>query len=114
MLSNAFKYSPDGGDITLSVTRHGAANREEICIEVADQGIGMAPTEASRLFERFYRADPSGAIPGTGLGMSLVKDIIELQDGRIEVDSVKGKGTTVRIFLPSAADPRADLAAARG
>lgn len=114
VLSNAFKYSPHGGDITLSVMHHTTPDRAEICIEVADQGIGMAPTEASRLFERFYRADPAGTIPGTGLGMSLVKDIIELQDGRIEVDSAKGKGTTVRVFLPAAADACADRSAASG
>lgn len=104
VLSNAFKYSPDGGDITLSVMRRETAQRAEICVEVTDQGIGMDSTEVGRLFERFYRADPSGTIPGTGLGMSLVKDIIELQDGTVEVDSVKGAGTTVRVCLPAAGD----------
>lgn len=64
----------------------------------------MAPHEVARLFERFYRADPSGTIPGTGLGMSLVKDIIELQNGIIEVESNKGKGTRISILLPEAKD----------
>jgi len=100
VLSNAYKYSPDGGDITVSVTRRAANGRGEAGIVVSDQGIGMNESEVSRLFERFYRADPSGAIPGTGLGMSLVRDIIEIHNGNIEVSSTKGKGTTVSIFLP--------------
>ncbi len=104
VLSNAFKYSPEGGEITVNVMRQSRAGRSFVSIEVVDQGIGMESHEVARLFERFYRADPSGKIPGTGLGMSLVKDIIELQDGVVEIDSVKGKGTTVSILLPAAED----------
>ncbi len=100
VLSNAYKYSPDGGDITVSVTRRAVNGRGEAGIVVSDQGIGMNETEVNRLFERFYRADPSGAIPGTGLGMSLVRDIIEIHNGNVEVSSTRGKGTTVSIFLP--------------
>ena len=102
VLSNAYKYSPDGGDIAVSVKRRTANGREEIGIAVSDSGIGMDETEVNRLFERFYRADPSGAIPGTGLGMSLVKEIIELHDGSVEVSSAKGQGTTVTLYLPEA------------
>lgn len=100
VLSNAYKYSPDGGDITVSFTRRAVNGRDEAGIVVSDQGIGMNESEVNRLFERFYRADPSGAIPGTGLGMSLVRDIIEIHNGNVEVSSAKGKGTTVSIFLP--------------
>jgi PAS domain-containing protein len=68
-----------------------------------DQGIGMSPEQLAGVFERFYRADPSGNIPGTGLGMSLVKEIVELQGGRVEVLSQLGSGTTVTLWLPLAA-----------
>ena len=54
---------------------------------------------------RFYRADPSGNIPGTGLGMSLVKEIVELQGGRVEIASALGRGTTVTLWLPLAPVP---------
>ncbi len=52
------------------------------------------------MFERFYRADPSGTIPGTGLGMSLVKEIVELQGGRVDIESQPGEGTRVTLWLP--------------
>jgi PAS domain S-box-containing protein len=68
-----------------------------------DQGIGMSPEQLARVFERFYRTDPSGNIPGTGLGMSLVKEIVELQGGRVKVLSQLDSGTTVTLWLPLAA-----------
>ncbi len=102
IVSNAFKYSPHGGEISVSVTRREKDGRSFVSIEVADEGVGMAPQEVARLFERFYRADPSGSIPGTGLGMSLVKDIVELQDGIVEVESEKGEGTKIILLLPEA------------
>jgi signal transduction histidine kinase len=70
---------------------------------VADHGIGMSRAQLGHVFERFYRADPSGAIPGTGLGMSLVKEIIELHHGSVELQSQLGQGTTVKLWLPEAA-----------
>ena len=69
-------------------------------IRVTDQGIGMAPEELARVCERFYRADTSGAIPGTGLGMSIVKEIIDLHRGALRISSIPGQGTVVEIFLP--------------
>jgi len=71
-------------------------------IEVQDQGIGMTVEQLSRVCERFYRADASGKIPGTGLGMSIVKEIVELHGGEIELSSVVGRGTTVTLWLPRA------------
>ena len=105
VLSNAYKYSPDGGEIALTIMRHTRNGRAEVAIQVSDAGIGMDETEVGRLFERFYRADPSGAIPGTGLGMSLVREIVELHNGTIEIDSTKGLGTTVTVNLPEATQP---------
>jgi signal transduction histidine kinase len=69
-------------------------------LRVTDQGLGMTPEQLARVFERFYRADPSGNIPGTGLGMSLVKEIVELQGGQVELQSEAGVGTAVTLWLP--------------
>ena len=74
-------------------------------IAVIDQGMGMTPEQRSRLFERFFRADTSGNIPGTGLGMTIVKEIVELLDGQVAVDSEFGRGTTVTLWFPVATQP---------
>lgn len=104
VLSNAFKYSPDGGDIALStVLREGDGDRQ-VGIRVTDQGMGMTGEQLARVFERFWRADPSGSIPGTGLGMSLVKEIVELQEGRVQIESMPHQGTTVTLWFPLTTD----------
>ncbi len=99
LLSNAFKYSPGGGEVSLAVQledRDGAAG---VVIEIRDQGIGMTEAQLARAFERFYRADASGNIPGTGLGLNLVKEIVDIHDGVIELSSAPGVGTTARLWL---------------
>jgi signal transduction histidine kinase len=103
VISNAVKYSPEGGTI-LVTTQTGELRGEPAAgLRVTDRGIGMSPEQLARVFERFYRADTSGNIPGTGLGMSLVKEIVELQGGRVDVASTLGKGTSVTLWLPLAA-----------
>src|SRR5450830_574297 len=102
VLSNAYKYSPNGGDIDLFVLSEDHEGVTEIGLRVTDQGIGLTPAQMSRLFERFVRADPSGNIPGTVLGMCIVKEIIELHGGRVDVQSEKDVGTTVTLWLPVA------------
>jgi signal transduction histidine kinase len=72
-----------------------------VCVEISDQGIGMTPEQLTRVCERFYRADTSGKILGTGLGMSIVKEIIELHRGTLHLDSTPGQGTCVRLCLPA-------------
>ncbi len=68
---------------------------------VQDEGIGMTPDQVSKIFNRFYRANTSDtAVPGLGLGMSLVKSLIEAEGGQVWVESAYGKGTTVRFALP--------------
>jgi signal transduction histidine kinase len=67
---------------------------------VTDAGIGMTPAQVARVFERFYRADPSGAILGTGLGMSIAKEIVDLHGGSLVVTSAPGQGTCVSVWLP--------------
>ncbi len=99
VLSNAYKYSPNGGEIYLRVNPD--PSQQQLVIEVQDHGLGMTPAQLSRVFERFFRADPSGNIPGTGLGMCLVKEIVNLHQGQVEVFSVFGEGSTVRITLPA-------------
>ena len=73
----------------------------QVHIKIKDHGIGMTPEQASRIFERFYRADKSGRIPGSGLGMSLVQEIIKLHLGKIGIETTLGTGTCVHISLPS-------------
>jgi signal transduction histidine kinase len=102
VLSNAFKYAPPGTRVEVSSRLDGA----HLGLVVSDQGIGMTPEQLARVCERFYRADPSGNIPGTGLGMSLVKEIVEQQDGRIEITSEHGRGTRVVLWLPRATAPK--------
>ncbi len=97
VLSNAYKYSPAGGEV-------GIVYRQEdgrVGVEISDRGIGMTPEQCSRVFERFYRADDSGTILGTGLGMSIVKEIVELHGGRVDVRSALGEGTAVTLWLPA-------------
>ncbi|MBL3041913.1 ATP-binding protein, partial [Klebsiella pneumoniae] len=78
---------PEGGDIGLSVNQAQRSGRAGIAIVVRDHGIGMTPEHTQRAFERFFRADASGNIPGTGLGLALVKEIVELHGGQVELDS---------------------------
>jgi signal transduction histidine kinase len=100
VISNAYKYSPDGGAVDISLVPP-ASDVPRFGIRIADHGIGMTPEQLARVCERFYRADTSGKIPGTGLGMSIVKEIIELHGGQLEITSKVGAGTTVTIWLPS-------------
>ncbi|MBK1711912.1 PAS domain S-box protein [Rubrivivax gelatinosus] len=102
VLSNAVKYSPAGGTVLVTTQSGELRGEPAVGVRVTDHGIGMAPEQLARIFERFYRADPSGNIPGTGLGMCLVKEIAELQGGRVDVASTPGRGTTVTIWLPLA------------
>jgi PAS domain S-box-containing protein len=101
LLSNAYKYSPAGGRISLEVFEVVVGTRaRNVGIRVTDQGMGMTPEQLSRAFERFYRADVSGKIPGTGLGLALVREIVELHGGRVELESRAGEGTSATIWLP--------------
>jgi signal transduction histidine kinase len=98
VLSNAYKFSPQGGPIELEVLPRKEA--DIVRIRVTDHGIGMKPGELKRAGERFYRADSSGNIPGTGLGLSLVSEIMHLHGGYMKIDSTYGEGTQVTLWLP--------------
>ncbi len=104
-LANAYKFSPDGSTVEVGLlTRQGEDGRTQVGFRVTDHGIGMTAEEAARVCERFYRADTSGKIPGTGLGMSIAREIIELHGGSIVLDSRPGAGTVVTLWLPAVTD----------
>lgn len=105
VLSNAYKYSPDGGEIGLDLVWRDRLGRLECGIRVTDQGLGMTPQQLEKVFDRFFRADTSGKIPGTGLGMTIVKEIVELHGGQVGVSSEHGVGTTVTLWLPALTAP---------
>lgn len=112
VLGNAIKYSPNGGVVRVSTQLGKVRQEPAIGLKVTDRGIGMTQEQLGRVFERFYRADPSGNIPGTGLGMSLVKEIVELQGGRVDIASEPGIGTTVTLWFPMASATQPALPAA--
>jgi PAS domain S-box-containing protein len=98
LVSNAVKYSPDGGRIRVALTLHD--NTCELSIE--DEGIGMNEEQVAHIFDRFYRADSTDtAVQGVGLGMSVVRNIVLAHHGDILVDSQFGSGTRVTVTLPA-------------
>jgi PAS domain S-box-containing protein len=97
VLSNAFKYSTTG-PVGISIEQV----LGDVAIRVTDKGIGMTPAQAQRVGERFYRADTSGKVSGTGLGMSIVTEIMALHRGRVDIHSEPGSGTTVTLMFPLA------------
>ena len=104
ILSNAYKYSPAGGEVVIRLVSDTPAMADatlpqRVGIRITDHGIGMTPSQTARVCERFYRADASGSIPGTGLGMSIVKEIVELHGGSVEIESALGVGTTVTLWM---------------
>lgn len=97
LISNAFKYSPKGGLIKVTVSGHNGFCR----ISVADEGVGMTAEQVEHIFDRFYRADSSNtAVQGVGLGMSIVRHIVQAHQGKILVESQPGRGTAVHVDLP--------------
>jgi two-component system sensor histidine kinase VicK len=102
VLSNAYKYSPQGGPVSVRyVKAQISPGRTEVGLAISDAGIGLSPEHLARMGERFFRADGSGNIPGTGLGVSIVKELLGLMRGHLEVQSELGRGTTVTLWLES-------------
>lgn len=97
LLSNAFKFTPPGGEIVLRLADV-SANTNEMEIQVTDTGEGISEADIIHLFEPFYQGENQGR--GTGIGLSLCKEIATLHHGSIDVNSQKGQGTTVTVRLP--------------
>ena len=104
LVSNAIKYTPDPGTVEVRIRRHTnrSATAEEVEIEVRDSGIGIPAAEQHRLFQEFFRASNAKQLTssGTGLGLVLVKQAVERHNGRLELTSAEGEGTTVTIHIP--------------
>ena len=96
LLSNAVKYSPGGGVVRISVARQGT----EAAVTVTDGGIGIPAAAQGQLFDSFYRASNVGPISGFGVGLHVVRAIVERHGGRIAVASVEGAGSTFTVSLP--------------
>lgn len=101
LLSNAYKYTPEEGRIRVTVQPDGGF----VVCSVSDTGIGIAPEEQERLFTKFFRSQHPAVrnVPGTGLGLVITKNLVELQGGQIWVESEPGKGSTFTFTLPVAA-----------
>lgn len=101
LLSNAVKYSEAGSPIEVATVIRQIDAAQWVGFRIKDYGIGMSQEEQAHLFERFYRANPQGPVPGTGLGMALIKEIIDQHRGKIEFDSALGKGSAVTVLFPA-------------
>jgi signal transduction histidine kinase len=100
---NAIQHTPPGGHVTLSLTvRDGYA-----ALSVADTGYGIAPQDLPHIFDRFYRADPSRSRNGggAGLGLSIVRSVVEAHSGQVLVTSEPGRGSVFTMLLPLAVQP---------
>ena len=99
IISNAIKYTPDGGQIDIKIKK---TAHDSVIINIADNGIGIPQSDISHLFERFYRVEKSRNqdAGGTGLGLAIAKELVEAHGGSIKIESVLDKGTSVFIELP--------------
>lgn len=97
LLDNAVKFSPSGGKITIRVK----PGSEGVAVKISDEGIGMSPETKKHIFDKFYQGDRSHATGGNGLGLSIVKKIVDLHGGHITVRS-SDKGSTFEVLLKSA------------
>jgi signal transduction histidine kinase/DNA-binding response OmpR family regulator len=101
LVSNAIKYSPNGGVITVRLANSVHGDRHEALLTVSDQGIGIPLADRDHLFERFFRASNADAsFPGMGLGLFITRGLVARNGGRIWVESTEGHGTTFSISLP--------------
>ena len=99
LLDNAVTHTPEGGGVTVSAQ----ASAHAVEVQVADTGPGIAPEDLPRVFDRFYRADPSRSrsTGGTGLGLTIARRLVEAHGGTIDVESMVGRGSRFVIRLPA-------------
>jgi signal transduction histidine kinase len=96
LIDNAVKYTPAGGRVDVTVGREAG----QVVLSVRDTGVGIRPDELPRIWDRLFRGDASRSERGLGLGLSLVRAIVEAHDGMVEVQSEPGKGSTFTVRLP--------------
>jgi signal transduction histidine kinase len=101
LLDNALKYTPEGGNVRLSC----AVESGRVTVRMRDTGIGIPPNEQPRIWERLYRGDKSRSQRGLGLGLSLVKAIVEAHHGTVSVQSQPGGGTEFIVHIPQSEGP---------
>ena len=100
LIDNAIKYTPEAGGVTVRMDQNGMYGS----VTVADTGSGIGAEDLEKIFEEFYRVknEYTADIPGTGLGLSLVKRLVELHQGQIEVQSTPGRGSVFTVRIPLA------------
>ena len=103
LVSNAIKYSPPDAPVAVRLVQNGM----RVSVSVEDRGIGILPDDLKHLGEAFYRGTNVTNVPGTGLGLLITKQAVELHGGSLEVESQVGRGTTATINLPTVAQPPA-------
>jgi signal transduction histidine kinase len=99
LLDNAIKYTPAGGSIEVTIS---TGTNDAVAIAVKDTGVGISEKDMPRIFERFYRCDPSRSEAGIGLGLSFARAIARAHGGDISVFSKPGKGSTFTVTFPGA------------
>ncbi len=97
LMSNAVKFTPSGGSVTVKLSRHGS----KVSLSIADTGVGISANDLPHIFDLFYQGDTGSASLGTGIGLALVKQMTEAMNGKIEVESQQGNGTTFCLTLPA-------------
>uniref|UniRef100_UPI003566C64E hybrid sensor histidine kinase/response regulator transcription factor n=1 Tax=Muriicola sp. TaxID=2020856 RepID=UPI003566C64E len=95
LLSNSFKFTPPGGSVRVDVN----SSQKALVIEISDSGSGMSKKDVDRIFDRFYRVEGT-EVEGSGIGLALTKELVDLHRGQISVHSEKGRGTTFRVRIP--------------
>jgi signal transduction histidine kinase/ligand-binding sensor domain-containing protein/DNA-binding response OmpR family regulator len=100
LLSNALKFTPEGGAVEVSLQVASEAPRSNLAISVSDTGPGISAEHLPRIFDRFYRADETHTIEGTGIGLALTKELVELHHGKIVAQSTPGKGSVFTATFP--------------
>jgi signal transduction histidine kinase len=98
LVANALRYTPAGGRIEIDALPGGVDG--EVCISVQDSGPGIPPEQRERVFERYAQSAQAGDIGGAGLGLAIVRDIVQAHGGRILLDSEVGRGTRFTLALP--------------
>ena len=96
LVSNAIQFTPAGGTIVLSAER----TKNDMLLSVSDSGVGISPEDQERVFQRFERGDPNARESGAGLGLALVKSLVELHGGSVELESAPGQGTNATCRIP--------------